>query len=260
MEKFKLQKQDSGIVACVREIPEAPAGIAIVVHGFTSSKESATVQMLLRRLPDAGIGVVAIDLPAHGQEESKDEELRIEGCKDSLQAAEEYVVRQYPDAEIYYFGSSFGAYITGLYISTRPHRGRKAFFRSAAVNMPELFIKKNPTKEEEELLRELDQKGYIMPSLELGSPVRVTKAMFQDLAENNLFEIFDPNRFGVHQVAMAHGSMDSVIDPDAARRFAEKFEVPITFFEGEGHSLSNDPQTPERVADLAIALFTSDGR
>lgn len=255
MERLKLQKPDSHIVACVKEIPQDPKGIAIVVHGFTSSKESPTVRMLLRRLPEGGIGVVAIDLPGHGQEESRDEELRIEGCKDSLEAAEKYIAEHYPDAEVYYFGSSFGAYITGLYISTRPHKGRKAFFRSAAVNMPTLFIKEHPTEEEKKLLNELEEKGYIQPSLHLGSPVKVTKAMFEDLKENDLFEKFDLNRFGKHTVAMAHGVIDDVIDPKAAAEFAEKFDIPITFFEGEGHSLSNDPQTPERVADLAIELY-----
>lgn len=256
MEKLKLQKKDGHIVACVKEIPYNPRGITIVVHGFTSSKESSTVQMLLRRLPRAGLGVVAIDLPAHGQEESRKEELRIEGCKDSLQIAEQYVTENYPNIDIYYFGSSFGAYITALYISTRPHRGRKAFFRSAAVNMPTLFIKENPNDEEKKLLEELEENGFIQPSLDLGSPVKVTKAMFGDLAENNLFERFDQNRFGEHKIAMAHGAEDTVIDPSAARAFAQMFSVPITFFEGEGHSLSNASQTPERVADLAIELYT----
>ncbi|MBQ7446705.1 MAG: alpha/beta fold hydrolase [Eubacterium sp.] len=257
METFVLDKKSGAQVSCVQEIPENLKGIAIVLHGFASSKESDTVRMLLRRFPEAGIGVVAIDQPAHGEAESAREELRIEACKDSLAAAEAYVTAHWPEQEIFYFGSSFGAYITGLYISTRPHKGRKVFFRSGAVNMPTLFIKDDPTEAEKKLLQDLEEKGYMQPSLDLGSPIRVTKAMMGDLAENDLFAIFDPKIYGSHAVRMVHGAQDDVIDPEAAKRFAEQFDIPITFFAGEGHSISNDPQSPERLADLAIEWFLS---
>lgn len=255
MDTFVLQKRNGAQVACVKEIPAHLKGIAIVLHGFASSKESDTVRMLLRRFPEAGIGVMAIDQPSHGTGESAKEELRIEACKDSIEAAESYVTEHWPEQEIYYFGSSFGAYITGLYISTRPHKGRKVFFRSAAVNMPTLFIKENPTEAEKKLLKDLEEKGYIQPSLDLGSPIRVTKAMMEDLACNDLFMLFDPEKFGPHAVRMVHGMMDDVIDPDAAKRFADQFKIPITFFEGEGHSISTDPKSPERLADLAVEWF-----
>ena len=54
---------------------------------------------------------------------------------------------------------------------------------------------------------------------------------------------------------MAHGAEDDVIDPAEAARFARTFEIPETVFAGEGHSLSNHPETPGKVADLAIALY-----
>ena len=72
---------------------------------------------------------------------------------------------------------------------------------------------------------------------------------------NDLFEKFDPDRFGPHLIAMAHGEADTVIDPQEALRFARKFSIPITVFEAEAHSLSLRPETPDKVADLAIALY-----
>ena len=255
MERFSLKKESGYSVACVKEIPEAPKGIVIAIHGFTSSKDSTTVRMLLKRLPEAGFGVVGIDLPAHGEDESKEEVLRIEGCKDSVAVAERYVTEHYPGLPVYYFASSFGAYITALYISTRPHEGRRAFFRSAAVNMPSLFIKENPNEWEQKLLDDLHEKGYMQPSLSLGSPIKVTQAMIDDLAENDLFARFDPDRFGVHAIKMAHGREDETIDPKAAIHFAQEYFIPIVLFDGEGHSLGNDPATPDRAADLAIEWF-----
>lgn len=259
MEYFNIQKDDGNIISCVKAIPDHPKGIVIVIHGFTSSKESSTYRLLRDRLPAAGFGMVGIDLPGHGTGESAKETLRIPGAINSIQAVERYVLQAYPGYEVFYFGSSFGAYLIGLYISTWAHAGRKAFWRSAAVNMPKLFVKENPTAKEKQQLEDLETKGYFEAEMEGNRPVRVTKAFYNDLLENDLFEIFDPNRFGKNQIAMAHGREDSVIDPDAADRFAEKFKIPVTWFPGEGHSLSNNSSTPDRVVDLAIAFFRGEG-
>ena len=136
MESVKIEKPDHNIVSCLKEIPENPKGIVIAIHGFSSSKDCATYQLLLRRLPAAGYGMFGIELPGHGTGESSRELLRIPGAIDSIETAERYVAERYPSVPIFYFASSFGAYLTGLYISTREHKWKKAFFRSAAVNMP----------------------------------------------------------------------------------------------------------------------------
>jgi len=255
MESVKIEKPDQNIVSCVKEVPEDPKGIVIAVHGFSSSKECSTYQLLLRRMPAAGFAVIGIDLPGHGFEESSRETLRIEGCKNSIEAAEKYAGSLLPGLPIYYFASSFGAYITGLYISTREHTGRKAFFRSAAVNMPSLFVKEKPTEQDQKLLKDLEEKGYFEANVETGKPVRITREMYRDLETTDLFQIFNPNLYGRNQVMMAHGANDRTIDPNAARKFADQFRIPIHIFENEGHSLSDHPGTPDHVADLAIAFF-----
>ena len=257
MNGFTIEKKNAGIVSCVREIPEHPKGIVIAVHGFTSSKESPTTQLLLKRLPAAGYGVIAIDLPGHGTAESAKETLRIPGALDSIEAAENYARRHWPECGIGYFGSSFGAYLLGIYISTREHAGRKLFFRSAAVNMPALFVKENPTEKEKQQLADLREKGYFDTDMDLHAPVRITQDMYDDLMKHDLFALFDAHHCGEHRAAMAHGMEDDVIDPEEAKRFAERFQIPVTWFPGEGHSLCNDPAAPDRVAGLAIALYDS---
>ena len=258
MESVKIGKLDHNTVSCLTEIPENPKGMVVAVHGFSSSKECATYQMLFRRLPAAGYGVIGIDLPGHGFEESLQETLRIEACKNSIEAAEQFAAACCPGLPVFYFASSFGAYLTGLYVSTRPHQGRKAFFRSAAVNMPELFVKENPTERDRKILEALEKQGYFDANIETSKPVRITREMFHDFETNDLFEVFDPSAFGGTAVRMAHGAKDAVIDPKAAERFAARFQIPITFFESEGHSLSDHPETPDCVADLAIAFYDAD--
>ena len=255
MKYFDILKSDGSRVSCVREMPDPLKGIVIAIHGFTSSKESSTYRRLLKRLPAAGFGVICIDLPGHGTGESSKEILSIHGALDSIGAAEQEALREHPGCRIYYFGSSFGAYLIGLYISTREHAGRKAFWRSAAVNMPELFHKEHPTAKEEQWLKDLELKGYFDAEMDGDRPVRVTKAFYDELLQNDLFERFDKERFGEHQIAMAHGKKDAVICPEAAEKFAEKFRIPITWFPNDGHSLSSDSTTPDQVIDLAISHF-----
>lgn len=259
MENFTIRKRDGNLISCVKAVPPCPKGIVLAIHGFTSSKESSTYRLLLERLPAAGFGAVAIDLPGHGTHESAEETLRIPGAADSIEAAEQYILREYPGCGIYYFGSSFGAYLIGLYISTRDHAGRKAFWRSAAVNMPELFHKENPSEKERQQLEELETKGYFDAEMEGSRPVRVTKAFYDDLLRNDLFAIFDPDHCGKHEISMAHGREDTVIHPQAAERFAEQYKIRITWFPGEGHSLSGRSSTPDRVVDLAISFFEGNG-
>ena len=255
MEQFDIRKSSGAGVSCVKAVPEHPAGIVIAIHGFTSSKESPTCRRLLERLPTADFGAVCMDLPGHGTGESAKESLRIPGALDSIEAVEAYVLREYPGCRIFYFASSFGAYLNGLFISTREHAGRKAFWRSAAVNMPDLFHKENPTEKEKQQLKDLQTKGFFDTDMDLHRPVRVTMDMYNDLLNNDLFEKFDAGRFGNHQIAMAHGKEDDVIDPKAAEAFSEKFGIPVTWFRGEGHSLSNAPSTPDRVIDLDISQY-----
>jgi len=252
---FIINKKDSGRISCVRKIPDHAKGIVIAVHGFSSSKESPAVKQLLKRMPPAGYGVIGIDLPGHGTAESAEELLRIPGAIGTIEAAEKYVLSLDPNVRIFYFASSFGAYLTGLYLSTKEHAGRRAFFRSAAVNMPKLLFRENPTEKEKERLKELEEKGWFDAAMDHHKPVRITRAFAEDLKENDLFERFMPERYGQHEFGMAHGCDDVVIDPEEAKRFAEQFHIPITMFPGEGHSLSDHPETPDQVVDLALELF-----
>ena len=255
MEKYVVRKKDQIPVSCIREIPSGSEGIVIAVHGFSSSKEGPTYRLLLESMPSYGLGAVAFDLPGHGTEESSKELLRIRGAIDSIQAVERDITLRYPGLTVYYFASSFGAYLTGLYISSREHAGRKAFFRSAAVNMPSLFIKENPTEKEKQQLEDLERQGWFDTDMDLHAPVRITREMYNDLMQTDLFEKFDPDHGGRHLIQMVHGTEDDVIEPSEAIRFAERFSIPIRMFENEGHSLSNDLKLPGYIMKMAAEFY-----
>ena len=205
MEKILLKKKNGHEIPCIAEFPDDMRKLVIVVHGYDSSKESQNAANLMRILPGKGFGVIAYDQPHHGSEQAAEEELTV------------------LNKEICYFGSSFGAYITCIYLATRPHRGRKAFLRCAAVNFPEL-------------------------ALEEGA---------DDVELPDLFALYDQTKPEDVQMAFAHGASDSTVKVEAAIEFTERFGYPLTIFPGEEHTISDDPESPIKVAELAAELFDS---
>lgn len=255
MIKEKIIKGNGKWIPLLRKVPENPKAIVIMVHGFTSSKSCQTAELLFRRMPEVGIGVVTYDQPGHGIQEALLDELRVENCIDSLKTVEEYVAKLYPDVSIYYFSSSFGAYITGLYISTKKHKGNKAFFRSAAVNMPQLIL--GPLKEAWcfDVANEVEKNGYIRPDLGLGETIKIPKGFLKDLRDNDLFEIFDNKKYGLTEVELVHGEKDPVVAIENAERFKNKFGFTMNVIKGEGHSICDNLKSPDKVADLAISFY-----
>ena len=127
---MKIRKQDSNIVPCVISIPENPKGIVDRNPWFSSSKECATYKMLLRRLPDGPV-MVCSELNCRGTARKKPcrKHFVFRGCMDSIEATEKTISETFPGTgDLLFCFKVFGAYITGLYISTREHLGRKAFF------------------------------------------------------------------------------------------------------------------------------------
>ena len=165
-------------IPCTFSIGRENTKVCVVAHGFGSSKESPTVQMLLKALPEQGIGVAAFDFPAHGESRVDGEYLRIPNCTADLADVEALARTLAPGAEITYFGSSFGAYTTLIYLSGLPGGGRRAFFRSAAVCMPALF--RRPTKAQAEAM---ERDGFLILGEDYGCarPLKLTQAFLAAL-------------------------------------------------------------------------------
>lgn len=218
--------------------------VLIISHGFTSSKESFTSRLFFEELPDRGCAVLAYDFPAHGESKVDGESLSVGNCIADLKEMENLVHERLPRAEIYYLGSSFGAYITLQYIAAEQHLGTKAFLRSAAVNMPDLF--KNLT---EPLQKSMDERGYVV--WDADRPVKVTSEFVKDLAAHELEITYRENNT---KVEMIHGEADDLIIPEAAKEFADRFDIPITMVKGGEHRLMEKGQ-PKLVLKLACSMF-----
>jgi len=237
-------------VPCIYNINGNEDIVCIVVHGLGSSKNGFMAEKMLDELPLSGIGAIAFDLPAHGESEVEGDFLRIANCLDDLAAVEARAGVLAPKAEIVYFASSFGAYITLIYLAGMKPGKRRAFLRSAAVSMP-LFVERRLTPEQRvclesagELVIDKEQYGYFRD-------LKITKGYCDDLNNHDVFALW---REGLAELCMIHGESDKTIPLGDALSFAERFHVPITVAPNGDHQLST-PGAPEQVAKLAIEFF-----
>lgn len=205
--------------------------VAIMIHGFSGSKSGPTGELLFDTLPKHGIGVVTFDLPQHGESPVGGDYLRVDNCINDIIAVEEYTKKRLPEAEIFYFASSYGAYITMIYMTRHEHAGTRAFFRSAAVNMPERF---QDFPEDEQ--KQFDELGYAMIDHGYDHPMKIVQGFVDDLQANNLFELYNPDN-GT-KTFMVHTDTDEIIDFSKAKAFSEKFSIPMVVIPGVDHSLS----------------------
>ncbi len=222
--------------------------VVLICHGFGGSKDLRAAAAFSRLPAEYGIGTVCFDFPAHGESPADARKLRVENCVSDLETVEEYARALVPEAEIVYFATSFGAYITLVYLTANVKMGCRAFLRSAALNMPEV-LKRNFMPEG----ARPDRDGLIELSVPVIGTVKVTPEFVGELEKYDVFKLWRP---GTASLAMIHGSADDVCDISSARRFAELTGASLIEIEGAGHF--GYPGGIERAVMEAVAFFQSD--
>lgn len=256
MNKFLIAKENGHMIPCIADIPENCKKIVILIHGLSSSKESENSSCMMKYFAKKGIGAIAYDQPGHGTEEATDEILLLKNCLDSLASVEKYITEHYPNAEICYFGSSFGGYVLGIYAAKGMNTGQKAFMRCAAVIFPQMIVGDINAEPDPEVMEVLNKQGYIETMVD-GKVVRFYKEFLEELKENSMTELYNGTLIEHTQFSFVHGEMDKVVPVHAVKAFAENHGYPITIIPGEGHSISDAPDSPETVARTAYEFFVS---
>ena len=221
--------------------------VVIVCHGFGSSKESPMAQAVAETLPRRGVGAVRFDFPSHGESPVWQEGLRVPYCIDDLEQVEQAILAQDPAAEIGYFSSSFGAYITLLRLARDPRPGARAFLRAAAVTMPDLV----ETWVDRQAREALDRQGYFVPDYDYVREMRLSRAFLEDLAQGDVFARWRPE---LAELVMVHGTRDSVVPAEGERRFAKTFGAALTEFPQGEHPLLG-PGEAEQILTMAGDFF-----
>ena len=236
-------------VPCMYCITGKEKTLCVVVHGFGGSKQGLTGSMILKEMPPLGIGVIAFDFPGHGESRADDGSLRLDNCLSDLSAVEAFARGMAPEAEIVFFASSFGAYVALIYFAELKHSGRRAFLRSAAVNMHHNFTRQL----RREQLNSLEASGkLVLSKAEYGyaRDMKLTRGFVDDLENHDIFSIW---KEGFAEIRMIHGGSDRVIPLRDAKSFAERFRIPLTIVPNGDHQLST-PGVPEQVIKAAVGF------
>ncbi|MGI5888928.1 MAG: alpha/beta hydrolase family protein [Oscillospiraceae bacterium] len=239
-------KSTSGYdIACTASVQKGKQNV-LIVHGFGSSRNGPAELLLEEKLSGAGMGYIAPDLAGHGSSTAGSESLSVRSCLDDIGAAEKYLIDS-GSGRISYFGSGFGAYLLIIYLSETAGKERKAFLRSAAINMFQYLEGLSP---ESDVAK--DGKVHYIFKSSSGKPLVVTEDFVDELDEYNPLGLY---RLGCADIMMVHGSSDELAPVEWARRFAAVSSADLRVLEGAGHGLSEDGN-PDRTADLAVEFFS----
>ena len=226
MEKMLIKSRTKFDIPANFIFSKEQKAVLIIVHGFASSKESPTCKRLEEIMPKNGISTLAIDLPNHG--ENKKDDLTIKSCLEVIEDTENYVKSLFPNIPIYMFASSFGAFLSLLYINNKKSSVKKLFLRCTAVNMKKILFDSTEPSEWEQLKKE----GFIINAHFL-RPVRLSLDFYNEIEKYDLFEIFSTPKDIL--LKMVHGDCDQIASYDEAVKFSKQFGIDLETIHGADH-------------------------
>ena len=224
--------------------PEAKTAL-LVVHGFGSGKDRATAARMREDFSARGAGVCALDLPAHGESPVDGHFLTVENAINDIATAEDVIRRYMPRARVAFFASSFGAYLTSLYLARRPRAldKPKVILRCAALTMPRLLWAELGKAKQQQL----DQGQDVwLDSYE--PPIMISPAFIRSMLAHDPFEECRPR---MADILLIHGTADEIAPVEEARRFSRRFGYPLLEIEGADHRFQGEGQM-DRLIDVAL--------
>lgn len=203
--------------------------VLLVCHGFYSNRHSSSTMKVAQQLEETDTAVVCFDWPGHGDNKDR---LTIKNCVDTLHAVGNWICGEFPNAEFFLYGSSFGGYMVLLYLSNQfelhPDRiGKYVFLKSPAVRMDRILAK--------HLLRsnmeEFRENGYIIK--EGANGMKIPFEFYEEL-QDNILSSEKIQALDKHIVAF-HGDHDRVA-PLADVENLNCSNIEIVRLEGAPHS------------------------
>lgn len=230
-------------------LPQAKVNeIVVGVHGFSGDKESSVLIALGKELNKQSKALVTFDLPCHGENDNS-KVLNLEECVMSVGWVLEYVKREYPEVPISLFSTSFGAYLTLLYLSGRHEKLHKVILRAPAIFMGEVLenvilpfhnIKTNE-------LKNIVNLGY-------ENPLLIDDNFLAELKNNALDEKAEIS----DKLYVLQGWQDTIVDPIKNQEFFDKHYLnnyEIFYFENADHRFKK-PGELEKIIKITLKVLS----
>lgn len=162
--------------------------IVIAIHGFSSSKESRNITTAMPALKQNGYGMIAFDLPGHGENKEK---LGIKNCLNCIKRVEDDLRAKY-SGPICIRGSSFGGYLTLLYLINNNRQYSDILLLAPAIDFYKTFSKRCENDKREstiEFLKEVKNYNVFAGANKIKEKLNIIYATKDEIVDNS--EIFE---------------------------------------------------------------------
>jgi len=226
------------------------SSIIILVHGFTSNKNTSSFTRIIENLTKAGIATFRIDLYGHGESEGDFADITITKGKDSVLATVEFLkTKDY--SKIGLLGSSFGG-ISGLMAASQTQD-----LFCLGLKSPVSDWMKNTYMQTPGLLEKWEKDGFIYYDSEESKP-RLNYSLVEDVAKNNPYE--EASKITIPTLVV-HGDADEVVPYETSVKLVSLMpSAKLHIVKGANHVYSSDLKHFEEMTEVFSEFFIEESK
>lgn len=221
--------------------------VVVFCHGFGGHKDNAAAAKFAERLTSKHkyAALVTFDWPCHGGDVKK--KLTLDLCMSYLDLVLRHVEAKFHTEVLYCYATSFGGYLTLLYLSRMGNPFRRIALRCPAVPMAEVLLNTIAGAGDAEQLR----KGREV-AVGFDRKVPVSPAFLHELEENDIrnYDYLD----WAEDILILHGTQDEIVPIRAAEDFCEQNLIEFIPIEGADHRF-RDSRAMDRATKEILEFF-----
>ena len=199
--------------------------ICLYCHGFGENKER--INQHYEILNKHNIGIIAFDLPCHGEDLTKYSDMSYQLCLEYIESVIKYLKSNYKNIPLSFIGSSFGGYLLLCYINDYKDKFDKIFLKYPAVNFYECTKRKLKIDDSY-----FDNHKYFC----LPSGYRIYKKFYFDSKKYDVMKKFDKCN---NDIYIIHGNKDKKVLIDDVLCFINKNNIKLKIVDGASHGMKD---------------------
>ena len=222
---------------------ETKTEVFIIAHGFGSSKDGRSTEIIARKLNENNYIAVSFDFPGHGKSIEPIEKLTVENCVSYINEVLEYVKNEFKNHQISIIATSFGAFVTiNKLIKEDKNEFKNIVLRCPAIDMKNILLnilaKGNAEK--------FNKEGNLEEGFE--KKEELMKAFHKDLCENDILSRYNKKE----KILILQGTDDDVAPIKDTYEFVKKDSENIKLIplDGVKHKMSNEEV--EMLMDIVL--------
>lgn len=222
---------------------EAKKEIFIIAHGFGSSKEGRSTEIIAKKLNDNNFIAVSFDFPGHGEAIESIEKLTVDNCISYINEVCQYVKKEFENHEISIFATSFGAYVTiNKLIKEEANEFKNIVLRCPAIDMKNILVNVLINGK----LDTFQKEGKIQAGFE--KQKELSYSFYEDLCEHDVLKLYNKKE----KILILQGTEDAVAPIKDTYEFMQKDSENIKLIplEGVKHKMTN--KEVEMVMDIVV--------